>query len=190
MKKRKPILHNFHNTEGLTLFLDRDGVINTRLIDDYVKKTDDFSFTEGFLPALASIAPFFSNIVVVTNQQGVGKGLMTVNELNTIHTFMIDQITLTGGRIDKVYFCPDLKSSGSRNRKPEVGMALQARRDFPEIDFKKALMIGDSITDMEFGRRMKMTTVFIDESEITPLPDFLVDYRFNSFARFAEWVCS
>ena len=190
MKKRKPISHNFRNTDGLTLFLDRDGVINTRLVDDYVKQTSDFRFTEGFLPGLASIAVYFSTIVVVTNQQGVGKGLMTEAELQGIHDFMVGQVTLAGARIDKVYYCPDLKNSGSLNRKPEVGMALQARRDFPGIDFKKAWMVGDLLTDMEFGRRMRMTTVFIDDGGTAPLPDSLVDYRFDSFARFAKWVCS
>lgn len=190
MKKRKPTLHNFHNTENLTLFLDRDGVINVRLVDDYVKCPDDFQFTEGFLSGLAKIARLFKQIIVVTNQQGIGKGLMTIEELNKIHGLLMEKVALAGGRIDKIYFCPDLKGSGSLNRKPEVGMAMQARRDFPDINFRKSLMIGDSITDLEFGRKLKMSTVYIDNGDLASLPDHLADYRFKSFADFSEWVIS
>lgn len=190
MKKRKPTLLNFRNTENLTLFLDRDGVINVRLIDDYVKSPADFQFTEGFLPALASIAGFFKQIVVVTNQQGVGKGLMTAEDINNIHRFLLEKVADAGGRIDKIYFCPDLKGSGSLNRKPEVGMALQARRDFPGIVFRNSIMIGDSLSDLEFGRKLKMKTIYIDNGDLASLPCHLADYRFKSFSDFAEWVIS
>jgi len=190
MKKPKPTLQNLRNSEGLTLFLDRDGVINTRLVDDYVKSIADFEFTDGFREALARVSGLFKNIVVVTNQQGIGKGLMTPGTLHDIHSHMIEEVKSAGGRIDKVYYCPDLKNSGSRNRKPEIGMALQAKRDIPAINFRLSVMVGDSESDLKFGRRLKMTTVYIDNGSTAPLPDHLADYRFKSFADFAAWVVS
>lgn len=190
MKKPKPTLHNLRNSEGLTLFLDRDGVINTRLVDDYVKCIADFKFTEGFREALAKISGLFRYIVVVTNQQGIGKGLMTHETLYDIHRHMTEELSAAGGRVDKVYYCPDLMGSGSRNRKPEVGMALQAKRDLPDINFRLSVMVGDSESDLKFGRRLKMTTVYIDNGNTAPLPDHLADYRFKTFADFAGWVVS
>lgn len=190
MKKRKPTLLNFRNTNDLTLFLDRDGVINIRLVDDYVKSPADFHFAEGFLSGLASISRFFKQIIVVTNQQGIGKGLMTVEDLNIIHRHLLKEVEDSGGRIDKIYFCPDLKSSGSLNRKPEVGMALKARHDFPDINFRNSIMVGDSLTDLEFGRKLKMKTVYIDNGDLTSLPCHLADYRFKSFSDFAQWIIS
>lgn len=175
-------------SDSWSLFLDRDGVINTRLVNDYVKQPSDFKFTKGFTQALSKVSPLFRNIVVVTNQQGIGKGLMTDEELHEIHHLMLEEIENHGGRIHKVYYCPDLKGSGSRNRKPQVGMALQARRDFPSIRFNRSVMVGDSQTDLEFGRKLKMVTVFIDNGDHNQLPPFLADYRFNSFADFSNWI--
>ena len=72
-----------------SLFLDRDGVINTRLVDDYVKCWEDFEFLPGVLEAIKCFNKLFSTIVVVTNQQGIGKGLMKVETLNNIHKKMM-----------------------------------------------------------------------------------------------------
>lgn len=172
-----------------TLFLDRDGVINIRLIDDYVKTIDEFVFTDGFREALAQITPLFSRVFVVTNQQGVGKGLMKIETLNQIHHSMQAQIEAYGGRIDKVYYCSDLKGSGSLRRKPEVGMGLEAKKDFPEIQFKTSIMAGDSLSDMEFGKRLGMTTVFIGTSpKVVTDNDALIDLYFNSFSEFANYL--
>ena len=96
----------------------------------------------------------------MTNQQGIGKGLMTTEQLHTIHQSMLDKIREQGGRVDAVYFCPDLKSKPDNCRKPGIFMALQAQADFPEIDFSKSIMVGDSFSDMEFGRRTGMFTVY------------------------------
>jgi len=67
--------------DGWSLFLDRDGVINKRLPDEYVKHPDEFEFEAGVTEAMAILAGFFNPIIVVTNQQGIGKGLMTVDQL-------------------------------------------------------------------------------------------------------------
>ena len=71
-----------------TLFLDRDGVINKHLLGDYVKTIDEMEFLPQSLEALKILAPFFKHIIIVSNQRGVGKGVMSLNDLDIIHTFM------------------------------------------------------------------------------------------------------
>jgi histidinol-phosphate phosphatase family protein len=144
-----------------TLFLDRDGVINAKLPGDYVKLIDEFEFLPGVLEALEKAAAIFDVIVVVTNQQGIGKGIMTDTHLFTIHQHMIKEVFNNGGRIDKIYFCPDLEIENPSHRKPRTGMAYDAREDFPSIEFTKSIIIGDSPSDMEFGHRLGMKCVGI-----------------------------
>ncbi len=144
-----------------TLFLDRDGVLNDRLIDDYVKELHELKIIDGVPQALSKFATLFNRIVVVTNQQGIGKGMMDADDLALIHGFIADVVQQSGGRIDRFYFAPQLKAENSPYRKPGTGMGLQAKADFPEIDFAKSLMIGDSESDIEFGMKLGMKTVML-----------------------------
>ncbi|MFZ4456091.1 MAG: D-glycero-alpha-D-manno-heptose-1,7-bisphosphate 7-phosphatase [Bacteroidales bacterium] len=143
-----------------TLFLDRDGVINRHRPDDYVKSWDEFEF----LPEIVELFPLlnkkFKRIIVVTNQRGVGKGVMTEANLIDIHSKMTTKIREIGGRIDKIYYCTDTNND-SPNRKPNIGMALQAKADFPEIDFSKSIMVGDSQSDIDFGKNAGMKTFLL-----------------------------
>jgi len=181
------ILKTLNISKQWTLFLDRDGVINQRLIDDYIHSPDEFRFLEGVREAIRIFSGVFGRIVIVTNQQGIGKGLMSVEELNAIHQKMLTEIRAAGGRIDKIYFCTELRQNHPFRRKPQVGMALDSRRDFPEIKFKKSLMAGDSKTDMQFGKRLKMKTVLIgEENSIARQNPTLVDYFFPSLFEFAN----
>jgi len=144
-----------------TLFLDRDGVINHRIVGDYVKTWEQLGFLPGVPKALKQFNSIFGPIIVVSNQQGVGKGLMTEQDVISIHDRMKQEIADTGGRLDVVYFSPHLETSRSLMRKPNIGMALKARKQFPAINFKRSLMVGDSLSDMIFGKRLGMKTVFI-----------------------------
>jgi histidinol-phosphate phosphatase family protein len=180
-------LKNLNISKDWTLFLDRDGVINRRLVDDYVKSWDEFEFLDGVLDATKIFAETFGRIVVVTNQRGIGKGLMAEDTLNNIHQKMKDEIARAGGKIDRVYYCPALKSSGNFCRKPQIGMGLKARKDFPEINFKKSIIAGDSKSDMQFGKRLKMKTVLIgDDFSIASTNPKLIDYHFDGLIDFAR----
>ena len=173
----------FDNT--WTLFLDRDGVINEREVNDYVKKVDDFSFIPGSIKAIEKLSGIFGRIVVVTNQAGIGKGVMTEKQLNDIHRHLLKTIDLLDGRIDKIYHCPDKPDSNSPNRKPETGMALQAQADFPEIDFSRSVIVGDSLSDMEFGARLGMVKVFIEGKGEDPSVS-QPEYQFKTLKEFAD----
>jgi histidinol-phosphate phosphatase family protein len=180
-------LKNLNISKDWTLFIDRDGVINKRLVDDYVKSWDEFEFLDGVLDAIKKFSETFGKIVVVTNQQGIGRKLMKEDTLIDIHQKMTEEIATAGGRIDRVYFCPDLKDSGSFNRKPQIGMGLKARKDFPGINFKKSIIAGDSKSDMQFGKRLKMKTVLIgDDFSIASRNPKLVDYHYDGLIDFAN----
>jgi histidinol-phosphate phosphatase family protein len=168
-----------------TLFLDRDGVLNERPMNDYVRGPADFLWKQGALKGLAGLSGMFGTIVVVTNQQGIGKGLMTADDLELIHKKMLQDAKEAGGRIDKVYFCGERAETRSFYRKPSVGMGLLARKDFPHICFSQSVMVGDTISDMRFGKRLKMRTVLIcKEPSMARNYPGLVDLRFADLEEF------
>jgi histidinol-phosphate phosphatase family protein len=176
-------LNDLHIDKSWTLFLDRDGVINRKLENDYVKHWVEFEFLDGAIDAIKFLASLFGHLIVVTNQQGIGKRIYRVEDLEIIHKNMLYEITYHGGRIDKVYFAPHLASENHPARKPGIGMALSARADFPHIDFAKSLVIGDSMSDMSFGRNAGMKTAYISSQ---PIADEKVDFCFSSLGEFVE----
>lgn len=169
-------------TKEWSLFLDRDGVISRRLPDDYVRQWDEFRFLEGALDAMKIFNNIFGTIIIVSNQQGVGKGLMSAENLNLIDKEMKAAVAMNGGRIDASYYSPHLASENHPDRKPGTGMGIRAKADFPGIDFKRSVMVGDSMTDMEFGRKLGMFTIYISESEIE---HEWIDFTFSSLLDFA-----
>jgi histidinol-phosphate phosphatase family protein len=170
-----------------TLFLDRDGVINRRLPEDYVKAPGQFEFLPGVIESFVIFSKLFDKILIITNQQGIGRGLMKVADLERVHEKMVREIQYGGGRIDGIYFSPDLNNTGSFTRKPAVGLGLKARKDFPKIIFKKSIMAGDTFSDMLFGHRLGMLNVLIsaDPMEIRVCSEF-PDFIFPDLISFAK----
>ncbi|MCF8235200.1 MAG: HAD family hydrolase [Bacteroidales bacterium] len=181
-------LKHFHIDKNWSLFLDRDGVINKRLRGDYVKRIEEFDFLPGVLNALPVLAKKFNRIVVVSNQQGIGKGLMTEEDLQVVHDWMMQEIGAKGGRIDQIYYCTALAAENNPCRKPNPGMALQAKTDFPEINLSKSIMAGDSHSDMLFGKNLGMLSVFINSENMNIRPEYPVDYVYESLCEFAREV--
>ncbi len=171
-------LKNIENT--WTLFLDRDGVINKRIFGGYIKTPDEFEFLPGVLDSLAFFSSIFNKIIIVTNQQGVGKGIMTEADLIVVNNHMIREIANTDGRIDAVYYCTDLANTPDNCRKPSINMAQKAVFDFPEIDLTKSIMVGDSQSDIEFGNNAGMKTVFITNEGGDNIPKDMSDYSINN----------
>jgi histidinol-phosphate phosphatase family protein len=145
-----------------TLFLDRDGVVNVRLENAYVRNVDEFEFLPGSAEFIAQASKIFGHIFIVTNQQGIGKGLMSESNLLDVHDYMCRSIESLGGKVDKCYFAPQLAEEKSEMRKPGIGMALLAKAEFPQLSFEKSIMVGDSDSDIEFGKKLGMKTVKID----------------------------
>ncbi len=170
-------------TPDWTLFLDRDGVINKKIENGYVLSPDDLEFLPDVFHFLAMAAKLFQKIIIVTNQQCIGKGLLTVAALNEINSYILNLVELNGGRIDAVYFAPDLAGEYNTLRKPATGMAELAKADFPEINFEKSLMIGDSLSDMQFGKALGMTTIFLNAEKVK---SDLIDFKAGSWKEILE----
>ncbi len=159
-------LKNLNIDKTWSLFLDRDGVINKQIPNDYVKKWAEFEFLPGVLESLPIFNDLFGKIFIVTNQQGIGKGLMTELDLTKLHEQFMYEVVTHGGRINKIYHSPYRQEEKSVFRKPNTGLARKAKIDFPVIEFKTSIMVGDSISDMQFGRNAGMFTIFISQHEI------------------------
>jgi histidinol-phosphate phosphatase family protein len=170
-----------------TLFLDRDGVINVNKHESYIYNCNEFFFREGALEAIASLSEQFGKIIVITNQRGVGKGLMTVEMLEEIHQFMNEKISCVGGRIDDIFYCTALEMDHP-DRKPNPGMAWKAKEKYPEIDFAKSIMIGDKSTDMQWARSIGAFGVLISPNPLRVrkmVPE--AHYSCDSLFTFATW---
>ena len=170
-----------------TLFLDRDGVINKRVFGGYVTSWSELEFLPGVVEAISKFSGVFKYIFVVTNQQCVGKGLMNIDQLNSIHEDMVKEISTRGGVINKIYFCTDLAEKPENCRKPGIMMAEQAKKDFPDIDFSKSVMIGDSVSDIMFGENAGMKTVLHKSKEDI---NIYSDLKVDSLLEFAEMLKS
>lgn len=155
-----PILNNKTYSDW-TIFLDRDGVINERIPGSYVKSQHEWVYCNGALDVIVKLSYLFNRIVVVTNQQGVGLNKMSSYQLDQLHQNLLDDVLKSGGYIDKIYASTDLKEKPNNSRKPNTTMALWAKNDFPDIDFSKSIMIGDSASDIKFGKDLGMKTVHI-----------------------------
>ena len=142
------------------LFLDRDGVINRHLKDDYVKSWGEFEFRPGMPEFFAGFAERFRRIVIVTNQRGVGKGLMSSEDLSDIHIRMIDAIEKAGGKIDAILVATGIDDP---RRKPAPTMFREACDLFPEIRPEASVMVGDSPSDQAFAAAASIPFIQVNE---------------------------
>ncbi|HEY6503742.1 MAG TPA: HAD-IIIA family hydrolase [Chitinophagaceae bacterium] len=169
-----------------TLFLDRDGVINIDKDGSYIFTPDEFIFMEGALDLFKKLNTAFRYIIVVTNQRGVGRGLMTEDSLQSIHSKMKEGVNRSGGKINAVYYCT-ANDRLNPERKPNPGMAFRAKADFPEINLSRSIIVGNNISDMRFGKNAGMYTIFVSTTTKNiqlPHPD--IDLMFDSLADFAK----
>jgi len=182
---KQPELNLKNIDKEWTLFLDRDGVINYEKKDDYIRNWQEFKFYEGAKEALRTFAGKFGRIIVVSNQRGIGKGLMTDEDLTHIHQNLKREIESSGGRIDEIYYCTAIEAKDPY-RKPNPGMAFLAKQDHPEIDPGKSIIAGNKPSDMLFGKNAGMYSVYIASTHPqTPFPHPDIDLRFNSLSDFA-----
>lgn len=135
---------------GYTVFLDRDGVINHDS-DAYIKHPDEFHFISKSPDAIALLSVSGFQVILITNQSAVGRGMISGQTLDAIFKKMTRGVAKAGGRIKDIFFCPHTPDQGCGCRKPAPGMILQAVNRHG-IDLNKAFMIGDSAKDIECGK--------------------------------------
>ena len=145
-----------------TVFLDRDGVINEKMREgEYVRSWSDFKLLPGVAEAIAKLNGAGVRVIVVSNQRGVALGLYSAADVDAIHERLQQELSLRGARVDGFFYCPHDKAD-CNCRKPLPGLFEQAAAQMPEIRAEASAMVGDSISDIEFGRRLSMTTVFLE----------------------------
>ena len=145
-----------------TVFLDRDGILNEKMPEHrYVTRWEEFRVLPGVPEALRRLNEAGLRVVVVSNQRGIAKGLYTAADLEAMHAQFQRLLEREGARIDAFFICPH-ETDECNCRKPLPGLFEQAVARFPEITAATSVMIGDSPTDVEFGRRLGMKTILID----------------------------
>jgi len=158
------------------VFFDRDGIVNIRIVGDYVKKVEEFIFITDFFDLFRLIKEKGYLAILVTNQQGIGKGLMSEDDLHKVHEFMNNVLLdKTNFKFDAIYFCPDLATSHSPRRKPATGMFEEAIAQWG-IDPHNSWTIGDSITDIKAGKKVGTKTILVG----LHLKNQFADYIFPS----------
>ena len=127
----------------------------------YVTSPNEFQPLPGVHEAIARLNRAALRVIVVSNQRGIALGLYQPADVDAIHASFQTALQAHQAHVDAFYFCPHDKNE-CRCRKPLPGLYEQAQADFPEITAQSSVMIGDSWSDIEFGRRLGMLTVFLD----------------------------
>lgn len=141
------------------VILDRDGVINQDS-DDFIKSPEEWIPIPGSLEAIARLCRAEFRIVIVTNQSGIARGMLTIDTLNRIHTRMLEHIHQKGGEIDAIMICPHGPEDNCECRKPKPGMFLELAQRL-KINLSGVHAVGDSLRDVEAARAAKALPVLV-----------------------------
>ncbi len=170
------------------LFLDRDGVVNEQIVGGYVMQWNQFVFKSGVFEALRLLKQRFFRMLLVTNQQCVGKGLCTLADIEHVHECMQAELRGQGCAFDHIYCCPHLAADNCVCRKPQPGMAEQAFKEFPELDRSRSVMVGDSLSDMQFARNAGLIPVHVGAVRYPEFEEIrtITPYHFDCLLDFAQ----
>jgi len=165
------------------IFFDRDGIVNRRKIDDYIKTKNEFEFEDNFFDIFSLVKEKGYLAILITNQQGVGKGLMSIDDLENIHQYMQHKlIEKTKHQFDFINYCTDLADSNSIRRKPNTGMLEEACNIY-NVSIKDSYFIGDTDSDIQTAKNFNLKSILI-ANKITPT---IPDYHFVSIKEIIEY---
>jgi len=173
--------------DGITVFLDRDGTLNYN--PGYLKVAAELKLLAGVGPALARLKGAGAKLVVVTNQSGVGRGIITLKDLEAIHARLEGLLEQEGTALDAIYFCPHHPDDRCRCRKPEVGMVERAVSEL-QLDLRRSYLIGDHTRDIQLAHRVGakailLTPVLLDTLKVEQaMPDAVA----KSMAEAVDWI--
>ena len=153
------------------VFVDRDGTIMEDC--DYCSDPKDVRIFPGVPEALRRLKARGFKLIVITNQSGIGRGLMTVEQYRSVEAEVLRQVD---GLIDATYFCPDVPGQHSSCRKPSPGMILQANREHG-IDLSRSFFIGDKEIDVECGRNAGVRTIRVQTG-----------FQHDTIGSTADWI--
>jgi D-glycero-D-manno-heptose 1,7-bisphosphate phosphatase len=132
------------------IVLDRDGVINEDS-DAYIRSLSDWQPIGGSIKAIAALSQAGFNIAVATNQSGLSRGYLSLEDLEAIHDKLCQQVEEEGGQIAGIFYCPHLPEEGCSCRKPATGLLQAIENELGESP-RGAIFIGDSLKDLQAAR--------------------------------------
>jgi heptosyltransferase II len=178
--------------DGVTVFLDRDGTLNYD--PGYLKVAADLKLLAGVGSALARLKGAGAKLVVVTNQSGVGRGIITLKDLEAIHARLQGLLEQEDAALDAIYFCPHHPDDGCRCRKPNVGMVERAVSEL-QLDLRHSYLVGDHARDIQLAHRVGakailITTELVDAQALDRLKteQALPDAVTKSMTEAVDWI--
>ena len=172
------------------VFVDRDGVINENR-DDYVKSLEEFKLLPGVVRSAARLTEAGLRIVIISNQQGIARGLISPEALRLIDERLLAELAGAGARVAGVYYCPHAKEDNCDCRKPRPGLLLKAAAELG-IDLARSVFVGDSSIDIQAGVAAGCRTVLVltgktapdQVSGLSPLPDHVA----RNLSEAVDWI--
>lgn len=160
------------------VFFDRDGVINQKAAEhDYIKTWNEFKLIPKIIDVMKYVQLKGYKIIIVTNQRGIARGIMTINDLNKIHDKLTQLLHIHNIYITDIFYCPHDIYDNCDCRKPKVGMLLRAKELY-DISFKESYLIGDSLTDIIAANKLQIKSILYAEDCINkkfePMPSYIV----------------
>jgi D-glycero-D-manno-heptose 1,7-bisphosphate phosphatase len=177
------------------VFLDRDGVLNVYLPGAYVRTPDELRLLSGAADAVRRFNDAGFPVYIISNQQGVAKGLMSAEDLSTVDATLHESVRAAGGQIERSYYCPHASAEDCDCRKPKAGLLLRAATE-NDIDLAASVFIGDTETDAAAARAAGVGTFILvltgkhpdasiaDDRTRFPIPP---DYVASDLAAAADW---
>lgn len=173
------------------VFFDRDGTINEDV--GYVSKLENFKLIPGIKPALNLLMDMGFKLFIVTNQSGVGRGIISQEALDTIHQKMFEEFHHDGIEFDGIKYCPHRPDDKCLCRKPQPKMIKDLAKK-AHVDLKKSYFVGDKISDVLTGKNASCKTILLlseeeevnldEEDEEWPFPDFVTE----NLSGAVEWI--
>ena len=178
--------------DGVTVFLDRDGTLNYD--PGYLKVAAELKLLAGVGPALARLKGRGAKLVVVTNQSGVGRGMLTLKDLEAIHARLQGLLEQEDAALDAIYFCPHHPDDGCRCRKPHVGMVERAVSEL-QLDLRRSYVIGDHARDIQLAHRVGAKAILLAPEPVDlqtlerlRVEQAMPDAMAKSMAEAADWI--
>ena len=169
-----------------TVFLDRDGVLNRHLVGRYVTGWREFEILPGVLTALRRLRNAGFRLVIVSNQAGVPKGLLTCDDLIRITSMSLKEFQRSGADVDGAFFCLHDPSDDCTCRKPKPGL-LRAAADLFPTDFSHSFLIGDSLTDILAGAALACKTIYLAAKLDPSIP---ATHQARNLEGAVDWITS
>lgn len=170
-------------TQTKVVYLDRDGTIN--LDRHYLSAPEEFEFCSGAIDGMRTLAEHGMDLVVVTNQSGIGRGYFTRGDLEVLHAHMCRRLAEHGLSLAGIYVCPHAPGECCDCRKPKPGLIHKAEAVFGR---RPGVMIGDSIRDVVAGQAAGLQTIALFDVEVARSSEVLPDFFAKDLREAAAWV--